>query len=80
MELYDHRTDPDELLNLALEEDTRLRDSLLTVLDRRWRGATGVPDGIGRQVKDPPVAEKTPHLTHGDVHSLDGSIEIWKEE
>ena len=80
LELYDHQTDPDELNNLALEDDPRLKDSLVAVLERRWRGARAVPEGIGLQVENPPVAEKTPHLTHGDVHRLDGSIETLKAE
>ena len=80
LELYDHETDPDELNNLAWEDDPRLKDSLVAVLERRWRGACAVPVGIGLQVEDPPVAEKTPHLTHGDLHRLDGSIETLKSE
>lgn len=81
MELYDHRTDPDELHNLALEgEKSPLMDSLMHVLERRWLASLRAPDGLGRQILDPPVAQKTPHLTPGDLYRLDGSIETLKTE
>jgi len=76
VELYDHQTDPDELLNLALDgEVSLLVDSLAQVLDRRWLASILVPDDLGRQVQNPPVAQKTPHLTPGDVYRLDGTLE-----
>lgn len=81
MELYDHRTDPDELRNLALDaEESPLLDSLVHVLDRRWLASLRAPEGLGRQILDPPVAQKTPHLTPGDLYRLDGSIETLKTE
>lgn len=76
MELYDHQMDPDELRNLALDaEESPVLDSLTQVLERRWLASLQVPDGLGRQVADPSVAQKTPHLTPGDLYRLDGTIE-----
>ena len=76
MELYDHQTDPDELRNLALDaEESTVLDSLIQVLERRWLASRQVPDGLGRQVAAPPVAQKTPNLTPGDVYRLDGTLE-----
>ena len=76
VELYDHQTDPDELRNLALDgEESPVLDSLTQVLERRWLASLQVPDGLGRQVAAPPVAQKTPHLTPGDLYGLDGTFE-----
>ena len=76
MELYDHQTDPNELRNLALNaEESPVLDSLTQVLERRWLASLQVPDGLGRQVAAPPVAQKTPHLTPGDLYGLDGTLE-----
>lgn len=76
LELYDHQTDPDELRNLALDgEESPVLDSLTQVLERRWLASLQVPDGLGRQVAAPPVAQKTPHLTPGDLYGLDGTFE-----
>lgn len=81
MELYDHQTDPDELRNLALDaEESLLLDSLTRVLERRWLASLEVPDGLGRQVADPPVAQKTPNLTPGDLYRLDGTLETMKSD
>ena len=81
MELYDHQTDPDELRNLALDaEESLLLDSLTRVLERRWLASLEVPDGLGRQVADPPVAQKTPNLTSGDLYRLDGTLETMKSD
>lgn len=81
VELYDHQTDPDELRNLALDaEESSLLDSLTRVLERRWLASLEVPDGLGRQVADPPVAQKTPNLTPGDFYRLDGTLEIMKSD
>lgn len=75
-ELYDHQYDSEELINLAdAAEKVQLKDSLSAVLARRWRSASVAPEGIGRQVANPPVAEKTPHITRGDLYHIDGSIE-----
>ena len=80
MELYDHQMDPDELRNLALDaEESPLLDSLGLVLERRWSASRG-SRGLGRQVADPPVAQKTPNLTPGDVYRLDGTLEIMKHD
>jgi arylsulfatase A-like enzyme len=81
LELYDHQADPDELRNLALDgEKSPLMDSLVNVLERRWLASLRAPEGLGRQILDPPVAQKTPHLTPGDLYRLDGSIETLKTE
>ena len=81
MELYDHQTDPDELRNLALDaEELPVLDSLTRVLERRWLASLEVPDGLGRQVTAPPVAQKTPHLTPGDLYRWDGTLETMKSD
>jgi len=55
-------------------------DSLTRVLERRWLASLEVPDGLGRQVAAPPVAQKTPHLTPGDLYGLDGTLETMKSD
>lgn len=80
-ELYDHQSDPEELLNRASDpQSALLLDSMLAVLHRRWEEARTVPQGIGRVFEKPAVAQKTPNVTFGDRYHIDGSMQDERTE
>lgn len=52
-ELYDHMFDKSELINLTNHIDYKsVKDSLITVLNKRIAEANSVPLGLGRQLKN----------------------------
>ena len=52
-ELYDHDTDKEELNNLAKHPDyTKVKDSLITILNERVLASNKNPEGLGRQIKN----------------------------
>lgn len=80
-ELYDHLSDPAELINLASDvESAPLLDSMKVVLRRRWDGSRSVSESMGRVIVQPPVAQKTPHITFGDEYHIDGSMKQERTE
>jgi len=80
-ELYDHQSDPEELVNRASDpQSALLLDSMLAVLHRRWEEARTVPQGIGRVFEKPAVAQKTPNVTFGDRYHIDGSMQDERTE
>ena len=80
-ELYDHLSDPAELINRASDvESAPLLDSMKVVLRRRWDGSRSVSESMGRVIVQPPVAQKTPHITFGDEYHIDGSMKQERTE
>jgi iduronate 2-sulfatase len=50
-ELYDHKDDRDELINLVNDQQyTKVLDSLKKVLEKRVIDAQEYPEGLGRQI------------------------------
>jgi hypothetical protein len=50
-ELYDHKGDRDELINLVFDQQyTKVLDSLKKVLEKRVSDAQEYPEGLGRQI------------------------------
>ena len=50
-ELYDHKNDQDELINLVYNQQyTKVLDSLKKVLEKRVVEAQEYPKGLGRQI------------------------------
>ena len=73
MELYDHLSDPNELLNLANNVEYKpLLDSLIFVIKERIVKANKLPEGLGRRFDNPKAINKAPNLTFGDIHDENG--------
>jgi arylsulfatase A-like enzyme len=52
-ELYDHKDDQDELINLANDQQyTKVLDSLKKILEKRVKSAQEYPEGLGRQIHE----------------------------
>ena len=72
-ELYDHLSDPNELINLANNfEYEPLLDSLTIVLNERIKNANKIPDELGRRIDNPKAINKAPNMTFGDIHDENG--------
>ena len=80
-ELYDHKTDKKELLNLAANQAYKtVMDSLKQVLDQRIFEASVKPDGLGRQIDNAKTLPKAKNITYGDLHDTQGKIIYFKEK
>tara|TARA_Y100000813_G_scaffold76392_1_gene54305 strand:+ start:617 stop:2149 length:1533 start_codon:yes stop_codon:yes gene_type:complete len=72
-ELYDHLSDPNELINLANNFEYKpLLDSLTIVLNERIKNANKIPDELGRRIDNPKAINKAPNMTFGDIHDENG--------
>ena len=75
-ELYDHKNDKNELINLARNQDyNQVMDSLKLVIDQRITEALIKPEGLGRQFKNVKPMYKAKYITFGEG-DLDGDGKI----
>ena len=74
-ELYDHKYDNQELINLVNNQDYNLvLDSLKLVIEQRIIEATIKPEGLGRQFENANPMPKAKNITFGDIHDINGQI------
>ena len=74
-ELYDHKYDNQELINLVNNQDYNLvLDSLKLVIEQRIAEATIKPEGLGRQFENANPMPKAKNITFGDIHDINGQI------
>tara|TARA_Y100000589_G_scaffold167402_1_gene159311 strand:- start:14 stop:1564 length:1551 start_codon:yes stop_codon:yes gene_type:complete len=74
-ELYDHKNDKKELINLASNQDyNEVMDSLKLVIDKRIAEASIKPEGLGRQFENVKPMYKAKNITFGDIHDTNGEI------
>ena len=80
-ELYDHKKDKNELINLASRQDyVQVMDSLKLVIDERITSASNKPNGLGRQFENAKPMYKAKNITFGDIHDTNGDIIFYKEK
>ena len=80
-ELYDHKYDKNELINLAKNQDYyQVIDSLKLVIEQRITEASIKPEGLGRQFKNAKPMFKAKNITFGDIHDINGEILNFKNE
>ena len=78
-ELYDHKNDKNELINLANREDYKqVMDSLKLVIEQRITNASIKPEGLGRQFENAKPMYKAKNITFGDIHDINGKILYYK--
>ena len=74
-ELYDHKYDNQELINLVNNQDYNLvLDSLKLVIEQRITEAKIKPEGLGRQFENANPMPKVKNITFGDIHDINGQI------
>ena len=74
-ELYDHKNDKYELINLANNKDyNEVMDSLKLVIDKRISDASIKPQSLGRQFENAKPMYKAKNITFGDIHDINGEI------
>ena len=74
-ELYDHKCDKNELINLADNKDYfKVMDSLKLEIKQRIIDASDVPKDVGRQFENIKPMHKEKNITFGDIHDLEGEI------
>ena len=80
-ELYDHKNDKNELINLASNQDyNEVMDSLKLVIEKRIVEASIKPDGLGRQFEKVKPMYKAKNITFGDIHDEEGEISHLKKK
>ena len=80
-ELYDHKKDKNELINLASNQDYNgLMDSLKLVIEQRIADASIKPNGLGRQFENAKPMYKAKNITFGDTHDTNGEIIYFKKK
>ena len=80
-ELYDHKKDKNELINLASNQDYNgLMDSLKLVIEQRIADASIKPKGLGRQFENAKPMYKAKNITFGDIHDTNGEIIYFKKK
>ena len=80
-ELYDHKIDKNELINLASNQEYReVMDTLKALINQRIAEASSKPEGLGRQFENAKSMYKAKNITSGDVHDLNGEIIYFKDE
>ena len=80
-ELYDHKNDKNELINLASNQDyNELMDSLKLVIEQRIADASIKPEGLGRQFENANPMYKAKNITFGDIHDENGEILYFKKK
>ena len=80
-ELYDHKNDKNELINLANRQDyEQVMDSLKLVIDERITDASNKPKDIGRQFENVKPMHKAKNITFGDIHDTNGEVIYYKEK
>ena len=74
-ELYDHKNDKEELINLARNQNyNKVVDSLKLVIEQRITDASIKPQGIGRQFENAKLMPKAKNITFGDIHDTNEEI------
>ena len=80
-ELYDHKNDKNELINLASNQDYgEVMDSLKVVIEQRIADASIKPKGLGRQFENAKPMFKVKNITFGDTHTVNGKINYIKNK
>jgi arylsulfatase A-like enzyme len=80
-ELYDHKNDKNELINLASKHDySEVMDSLKLVIEQRIANASIKPEGLGRQFENSKNMNKAKNITYGDIHDANGEIMYFKKK
>ena len=80
-ELYDHKNDKNELINLASNQDySEVMDSLKVAIEQRIADASIKPKGLGRQFENAKPMFKAKNITFGDTHNLNGEINYFKKK
>ena len=80
-ELYDHKNDKNELINLANRQDyEQVMDSLKLVIDERITDASNKTKDIGRQFENAKPMHKAKNITFGDIHDTNGEVIYYKEK
>mgnify|MGYP001231279686 CR=1 FL=1 len=74
-ELYDHKNDKNELINLARNQDyNKVLDSLKLEIEQRIADASIKPKGLGRQFENAKPMYKAKNITFGDIHEPSSEI------
>ena len=80
-ELYDHKNDKNELINLATRQDySQVMDSLKLVIEQRINDASIKPEGLGRQFENAKPMHKVKNITFGDLHDINGEVLYYKKK
>ena len=80
-ELYDHKSDMNELINLATNQDyNEVLDSLKLVIEQRINEASIKPEGLGRQFENAKPIPKAGNITFGDIHDANGKRTYLKKK
>ena len=80
-ELYDHKNDKNELINLASNQEYReVMDTLKALINQRIAEAPSKPEGLGRQFENAKSMYKAKNITYGDIHDLNGEIIYFKDK
>ena len=80
-ELYDHKNDKNELINLASNQDYNdVMDSLKLVIEQRIAAASIKPKNLGRQFENAKSMHKAKNITFGDIHDVNGEIMYFKKK
>ena len=74
-ELYDHKNDKEELINLSSNQDyNEVMDSLKLVIEKRIADASIKPKNLRRQFENAKSMYKAKNITFGDIHDVNGEI------
>tara|TARA_B100001057_G_scaffold239614_1_gene239848 strand:- start:204 stop:1766 length:1563 start_codon:yes stop_codon:yes gene_type:complete len=80
-ELYDHKNDKNELINLANNQDyNEVMNSLKLEIEKRIVEASIKPEGLGRQFEKAKPMYKAKNITFGDIHDEEGEINYLKKK
>ena len=80
-ELYDHKNDEKELINLASNQDyNQVLDSLKLLIEQRIADASIKPKNLGRQFENAKPMFKAKNITFGDIHEVNGEIMYFKNK
>jgi arylsulfatase A-like enzyme len=78
-ELYDHRSDPQELHNLARDPlSSMVLDSLRAALELRAIELENIPQGLGRQFDNVRPMFRSPNITRGDLYDEEWTLKTLK--
>ena len=79
-ELYDHKNDKNELINLSSNQDySEVMDSLKLLIEQRIADASIKPEGLGRQFENAKPMYKAKNITFGDIHDINGDIMYYRK-
>jgi hypothetical protein len=80
-ELYDHKNDKEELINLSSNQDyNEVMDSLKLVIEQRIADASTKPKNLGRQFENAKSMYKAKNITFGDIHDVNGEIMYFRKK